>query len=121
MLFNVHLIDLFYEYEGSNIVNYADDTTPYACGKNIRAAISELQSLAIRFFKWFENKYMKARPGKSHVLLSNKKTAKVIINEVVLTSSAEERSLGITLDLQAFVTKPVKKYVFCPELQVTCR
>ena len=41
---------------------------------------------------------MEASPGKSHILLSNKKTEKVKINNVVLTSSVEEKLLGITLD-----------------------
>ena len=41
---------------------------------------------------------MKAKPGKSHILLSNKKTEKVKINNVVLTSSVEVKLLGITLD-----------------------
>ena len=97
-LFNIDLTDLFYECEGSNIANYADDTTPYTCGENIRIVISELQSLAFRLFKWFEYNHMKANPGKSHILLRNKKTAKVKINNVVLTSSVEEKLLGITLD-----------------------
>ena len=60
LLFNIDLIDLFYECEDSNIVDYVDDTTPYACGENIRAVISELQSLAFRLFKWCENNHMKA-------------------------------------------------------------
>ena len=34
-LFNIDLIDLFYECEDSNIANYVDDTTPYACGEYI--------------------------------------------------------------------------------------
>ena len=74
------------------------NTTPYACGENIRAIILELQSLAFRLFKWFENSHMKANPVRSHILLSNKKTKKVKINNVVLTSSVEEKLLGITLD-----------------------
>ena len=51
LLFNIDLTDLFYECEDSNIDNYADDTTPYACGENTRIVISELQSLAFRLFK----------------------------------------------------------------------
>ena len=31
LLFNIDLIDLFYECEESNIASYADDTTPYSC------------------------------------------------------------------------------------------
>ena len=89
LLFNIDLIDLFYECKGSNIANYADDTTPYTSGENIRAVISVLQSSAFRLFKWFENNHMKASPGKSHILLSNKKTEKVSIHDAVLTSSVD--------------------------------
>ena len=33
LLFNIDLIiDLFYEFEESDIASYADDTTPYCCG-----------------------------------------------------------------------------------------
>ena len=39
---------------------------------------------------------MKANPGKSHILLSNKKT-EVKINDVVLTSNVEEKLHIITL------------------------
>ena len=41
---------------------------------------------------------MKPNPRKSHILLNNKKTEKVKINNVVLTSSVEEKLLGINLD-----------------------
>ena len=43
LLFNIDLIDLFYECKDSNIANYVDDTTPYVCGENTRAVLSELQ------------------------------------------------------------------------------
>ena len=32
LLFNIDLIDLFYECDESDIGSYADDTTPYSCG-----------------------------------------------------------------------------------------
>ena len=42
---------------------------------------------------------MKANPGKSNILLSdNASPEKVRINDVVLTSSVEEKLLGITPD-----------------------
>ena len=89
-----------HECEDSNIANYDDDTTPYACRENIWAVISELQSLAFRLSKWFVNNHMKAIPEKSHILLSNKKTEKVTINDSVLTSSVEDQLLGITIDYE---------------------
>ena len=51
---------------------------------------------------------MKANPGKSHILVSTKKTEKVKINDVVLTSSFEEKLLGITLDSELEFEKHIK-------------
>ena len=34
LLFNIDLIDLFYECEESNVVSYADDTIPYSCARD---------------------------------------------------------------------------------------
>ena len=125
LLFNINLIDLFYECEDSNIANYAYDITPHTCGENIRAVISELQSLAFRLFKWFENNHMKANQTKS---LSNNKAEKVMtINDVAMTSSDEEKLLSIILDsklkferhITGICNKATQKYMVCPELQVT--
>ena len=52
LLFNIDLIDLFYECEESNIASYADDTTPYSCARDTQTVISELKSLA-NFFTGF--------------------------------------------------------------------
>ena len=50
---------------------------------------------------------MKANPGKSHILLSNKKIEKVRINVVVLTSSVKGKFLGITLNSELKVEKQI--------------
>ena len=41
---------------------------------------------------------MKANPRESHIFLSNKKTEKVTINDVILTSIVEEKLTGIILN-----------------------
>ena len=46
LLFNINLIDLFYECEESNIASYADDTTSYSCARDTHTVISELKYLA---------------------------------------------------------------------------
>ena len=61
---------MFCEYEDSDISNYADDTTPYACASDINTVISELQITASKLFTWFNN--MKANPDKSDLFLSSK-------------------------------------------------
>ena len=57
---------MFYECEDSDIENYADDTTPYACASDINTVISELQITASKLFTWFDNNHMKANPEKNH-------------------------------------------------------
>lgn len=58
-------IDFIYEWDDSNIVNYADDTAFYVCAENI----PELELLAFRIFKYFENNVLKTTPRKPHAFL----------------------------------------------------
>ena len=50
LLFNIDLIDLFFEYDDSEIASYADDTTPYSCVDDIPSVITQLQSTASKPF-----------------------------------------------------------------------
>ena len=43
LLFNIDLIDLFYECEESNIASYADETTSYSCARDAQTVIYELK------------------------------------------------------------------------------
>ena len=52
LLFNIDLLDFFYECEESNISSCVDDTTPYSCARDTQTVISELKSLA-NFFTGF--------------------------------------------------------------------
>ena len=72
LLFNINSIDMFYQCEDSDIENYAEDTTPYACASDINTVISELQITASKLFTWYNNNHMKPNPEKSHLLLSSK-------------------------------------------------
>ena len=98
LLFNINMIDLFYECEENDIANYADDTTPYSCGTDIPTVISELQDISTKVFNWFGNNHMKANPGKCHLLLSTKSPEVVSIDGIQITSSTAETLLGITID-----------------------
>ena len=60
LLSYIFLIDLCFECKDSNIGNYGNDKILSVFGENILAVILELQSLALRLFKWFENNDMKA-------------------------------------------------------------
>ena len=100
LLFNINMIDLFYECKENDIANYADDTTPYSCGTDIPTVISELQAISTKVFNWFGNNHMKANPGKCHLLRNTKRPEVVSIDGIQIKSSTEETLLGITIDLE---------------------
>ena len=98
LLFNINLIDMFYEYEDSEIENYSDDTAPYTCASNINTVISELQITASKLFTWFENSHINANPEKSHLFLSSKTPKKAYFDGALVESSSTEKLLGIQID-----------------------
>ena len=92
------MIELFYECQGNDIANYADDTTPYSCGTDIPTVISELQGISAKVFNWFGNNHMKANSGKYHLLLSTKSSEVVSIDGIQIISSTAKTLSGITID-----------------------
>ena len=50
LLFNIDLIDLFYEFEESDIAGYVDDTAPYCYGTDTQSVMAELQITANKLF-----------------------------------------------------------------------
>ena len=97
LLFNIDMINLFYECEYSNVASYADDTTPYSCATDIPSLPLEVQASATKLFRWFKNNHLKANPAKSHILLSTNKLEIVSINGIPLAASSHEKLLGVTI------------------------
>ena len=118
LLFNINMIDLFYECEENDIANYADDTTPYSSGTDIPTVISELQAISTKVFNWFGNNRMKANPGKCHLVLSTKSPEVVSIDGIQIKPSTAETLLDINIDsdlnfdihLSAICNKVSKKF-----------
>ena len=67
LIFNIDLIDLFFECDDSETASYADDTTPYSCADDMPSVITQLHSTARKLFSWFTNNHMKFNPGKCHI------------------------------------------------------
>ena len=119
---------MFYECEDSDIENYADDTTPYACASDINTVISELQITASNLFTWFDNNHMKANPEKSYLLLSSKTPKKDDFGGALLESSSTEKLLGIQIDpdltfdehISFICNKVGKKLMYSAALLITC-
>ena len=65
LLCNICMCDIFLCDCKTNI-NYADDNTLYACEPNMR-----LEKDTSTVFTWFQNNYLKANSGKSHLLTTS--------------------------------------------------
>ena len=59
LLFNIYLNDLFFLIETIEVCNFADDTTFYACDKDLSNLIDRLQHDSFLAIEWFENDLMK--------------------------------------------------------------
>ena len=100
LLFNIVINDFFYLVKGTEICNYADDTTIFACGSDMRSILKSLEEDASQLSLWFENNYMKMNEDKSHLLVFGSKGEDVSVNisGSLIQESDEEKLLGLTLD-----------------------
>ena len=73
LLFNIYLNDLFYLAESTEVCNFADDTTFFACDKDLKTLISRLEHDSHLAIEWFESNYMKLNQDKCHLLVSGYK------------------------------------------------
>ena len=51
--FSINLFNLFLSEYSSEIPNFADDPTPYECGKNYDEVINKFEDTIEKLFNWF--------------------------------------------------------------------
>ena len=75
VFFNIYLNGLFFFFNAKD--NFADDTTPFLCHKNLAELLEKYErnsELAIHWYElaihWFEDDYMKLNTGKCHLLIN---------------------------------------------------
>ena len=95
MLFSIHLYDLFYFLENTDIANYADDNTLYSTQKNRETVINTIGKSSQVLFDWFSDNFMKTNSGKSHLLMSGTETTHANVDDSMIKSSQKEILLGI--------------------------
>ena len=59
LLFNIYLNDLFFLIDYTEVCNFADDTTIFACDKDLGSLINRLEHDSFLAIEWFQNNYMK--------------------------------------------------------------
>ena len=80
LLFNIYIIDLFYLAEMTDVCNYVDDTTFYACDLDLKSLITRLGHDAVLAIGWFESSHMMLNQDKCHVLFSGHKYETLFVN-----------------------------------------
>ena len=100
LLFNIYLNDLFYLVEFTEVCNFADDTTFFACDKDLKTLISRLEHDSHLAIEWFERNYMKANQEKCHLLVSGYKHGNIWaqVAGVKVWESSKQKLLGVVID-----------------------
>ena len=100
LLLNIYLNDLFYLAESTEVCNFADDTTFFACDKDLKTLISRLEHDSHLAIEWFESNYMKLNQDKCHLLVLGYKHENMWaqIGEVKIWESSKQKLLGFLLD-----------------------
>ena len=99
LLFNIYINDLFLFLEKYDIVNYADDNTPFSCGKKIEEVISKLEENFCILSKWFKLNCLQLNDDKSHLLASNHTSdINIYIGANTISCSSSVKLLGVRID-----------------------
>ena len=99
LLFNIYLNDLIWFING-DVTNYADDTTPFDCSKDLNDLKAKLEIDSSNAIHWFKNNYMKLNTDKCKVIIAGQKDHQVSIRigESEILEQNKVDLLGIELD-----------------------
>ena len=104
LLFNIYINDLFFLTEFTDVSDFSDGTTFFACDSDLKFMETYLMErlrhdtkLAI---EWFENDYMKRNEEKCHLLAATHryKSLWANIGETRIWENKNENLLGLTID-----------------------
>ena len=99
LVFNVYLSDFFLFIEESDVANYADDNSAYACKEDIHSVIKQLEKDSRTLLEWVTNNVLKANPDKFHLLLNSvDNNLSIIVDQHEIANSCNEKLLGVTID-----------------------
>ena len=73
LLFNIHINDLFFINDNTDVCNYADDTTFYKCDKDINNLMKSLEHDSSLAIEWFDSNYMKLNESKCNFIMAGHK------------------------------------------------
>ena len=101
ILFNIFINDLFMFLNETEICNFADDNTIYACDKDVEIVISRLKNDIKNVIDWYNANSMVANPDKFQLMFLGKKVDKQIcltVNNLSIRSVDTVKLLGVVID-----------------------
>ncbi len=100
ILFNIFINDLLYFTVDTDLLNFADDNTIYACDNDVLKVTLRLENDLQVVLQWFNDNSMVANPKKIQFILLGYKGKKLIlsVNDKTILCSDTITLLGITID-----------------------
>ena len=100
ILFSIYLNDLFYLTESAEVCNFADDTTFFACDKDLNSLIKRMEHNSLLAIEWFQNNNMKLNQDKFHLLVPGYRHKNVWaqIRDEIISESNKKKLLGLQID-----------------------
>ena len=90
---------MFYFFH-CKICNFADDTTPYVCDRNLNFVMQQLEQQSNIALKWFEDHNVKMNGSKCYLFVSGNKHEYMLakIGDDQIWGSRTVKLLGVTID-----------------------
>ena len=101
LLFNVFINDFFYAIEHSQVCNFADDNTIFACGETLDEVAICIENDMREAMNWYKRNEMVANPDKFQLIFFGLKEDHDLCIDIrgnVIKMSETVKLLGVTID-----------------------
>ena len=112
LLFNIFINDIFYFLLETDICNFADDNTIYACDAIFKNVCERLENDLHRISNWFHINSMDTNPSKFKLMFLGKNIPdnySISLAGQLIPAKNEVELLGITIDCKLNFSNHIKK------------
>ena len=104
LLFNIYLNDLFFALKYIEVCNFADNTTPFVCHRDLNTTFIKLEENSSIALNWFETNYITLNSDKCHLHASGHHYEEMFIkignNRIWESKNVELLGITIAKDLK---------------------
>ena len=99
LLFNINILDTFFEQKDFKFATCSDDNAPYVCDKNLQVLLITLQIYALKLLELFSNSYIKINSDNCNLVFSsNHENKKVELNGEVINNTQIQKLFGVHIN-----------------------